>query len=49
MFSGRLLKGGGAKVLLQIVNSSFRRRTKFVLSTIGNKYPKKHNPTKEHF
>lgn len=43
------MSGVGATVLIQIVNTSFLRRTKFVLSSIENKYSNKHNPTKEHF
>ena len=40
-FSERVSKDAGAIALIQIVNSSFRRRTKFVLSMTENKYPKK--------
>ena len=49
MFSERVSKGVGAKVLIKIANSSFRRCRKFVLSTIKNKYPKIRKPTNEHF
>ena len=43
MFSERVSKGVRTKVLIQIDNSSFRRRAKFALSAIENKYPKKNN------
>ena len=43
MFSERVSKGVRTKVLIQIDNSSFRRRAKFTLSAIENKYPKKKN------